>query len=305
MIKEKAYDLGFSFCGVAKAEYLADQAPRLEKWLKAGMHGEMAYLADNFDKRLDPRKLFPGTKSVVSLLYNYYTNLKPQNHRAPRVSLYAYGKDYHRVLKKKLALLLDHIRNEIGDVSGRAFVDSAPILERAWAARSGLGWLGKNATLINRQQGSFFFLSELLLDLELEYDRPGGDFCADCRLCIDACPTGAIVEPHVIDARKCISYVTIESKGDIPPELAGRLGNWLFGCDICQEVCPFNQQAIPHQEPQFAPRPELLRMTANQWREMTEVQFKELFQGSVVKRTGYDGLKRNLAFLKRESAEDG
>jgi len=297
LIKEKAAALGFSFCGIAKAGFLKDEALRLERWLKLGRQGEMSYLENWYDKRLDPTKLMPGTKSVISLLYNYYTDDKPTEPAAPHISKYAYGENYHSILKEKLQELLGFINSEIGETEGRGFVDSAPIMERAWAVKAGLGWIGKNCLLINPEHGSFFFLAELLLDLELEYDQPTSGSCGDCTLCMEVCPTGAIVEPYIVDARKCISYLTVEYKKEIPQVLADKFHNSIFGCDICQEVCPYNNKAIRHAGPRFQPRPEILSMTRDDWRNLTEESFKDLFVNSVVKRTKFAGLKRNIAAI--------
>jgi epoxyqueuosine reductase len=291
LIKAKAAELGFDRCGIAKAERLEAEAPRFEKWLKAGLNGEMAYLAASLNKRLDPREVVDGAKSVICLLHNYYTNQEPSDPAAPRIAKYAYGRDYHLVLKEKLDALLEYLREQLGAVNGSVFVDSGPILEKAWGARAGLGWIGKNSVLINHDLGSFCFLSELVVDLELEYDRPVRECCADCRLCLEACPTGAIVEPRVIDARKCLSYLTIEFKGELSTQLYRRV----FGCDICQEVCPWNQTAVHHTEPLFDPHPALLTMTAAQWREMTRKTFDTMFRETAIARTGWERLKRNIA----------
>lgn len=297
LIKEEARRLGFSFCGVSKAGFLEEEAPRLEKWLKQGMHGKMSYMENHFDKRLDPTKLVDGAKTVISFLYNYYTPQQQQDNDSPKISKYAYNTDYHFVVKDKLKQLLHYIKDTIGEVHGRAFVDSAPVMERAWAKKSGLGWTGKHTLLINKQQGSYFFLGELIIDLELEPDPPIKDYCGTCTACIDACPTDAIT-PYWVDGSKCISYLTIELKDEIPQEFKGKMDNWAFGCDICQQVCPWNRFSQPHNEPEFEPDPELMTMDARQWHEITEDVFKKLFKNSPVKRTGYKGLKRNLDFLK-------
>jgi len=288
--------LGFDFCGISKAEFLEEEAPRFEKWLKDGKHGQMAYMENYFDKRLDPSLLVDGAKSVISLMYNYYPE-KKQRDDAPKISKYAYGKDYHEVIKEKLSEFLVSLKVEIGEINGRVFVDSAPILEKAWAAKSGLGWVGKNANLISKQQGSFYFLAELIIDVELEYDGPIKDFCGTCTKCIDACPTEAIVAPYVIDGSKCISYLTIELKENIPSEFKGKMDNWVFGCDVCQDVCPWNSFSKPHQQPLFS-NATLLNIDEKSWHEMTEETFKVVFKGSAVKRTKYVGLKRNLEFLE-------
>ncbi|MFH2054622.1 MAG: tRNA epoxyqueuosine(34) reductase QueG [bacterium] len=298
LIKGKAQELGFSFCGVARADFLEEEAPRLEKWLRQGYQGEMRYLEEWFDKRLDPRKLLPGTRTVISLMHNYYTDKLPEDKAAPKIARYAYGKDYHRVVRKKLQTLLEFIRERVGDIQGRGFTDSAPILERAWATRAGLGWIGKNGMLIRRKAGSYFLLAELLVDCELDYDAPESrDLCGKCRLCIDACPTGAILEGRVLDARRCISYLTIEYHGGLPLEFTGKLENRVFGCDICQEVCPHNRWSRQHEEPTFEPHPELLRLTIEQWRELDQQTYERLFAGRAVKRATFAGLRRTLDFL--------
>jgi epoxyqueuosine reductase len=297
LIKAEAKRLGFDFCGISKAGFLEEEAPRLEAWLKAGRHGKMEYMENYFDKRLDPTLLVDGAKSVVSLLYNYYPEQR-QNSEAPKISKYAYGKDYHEVMKEKLKEFLNTLKEQIGDVNGRAFVDSAPVLDKAWAKQSGLGWIGKNANLINKQQGSFFFIAELIIDLELEYDGPMADYCGTCTRCLEACPTQAIVEPFVVDGSKCISYLTIELKDAIPEEFKSRMDNWAFGCDVCQDVCPWNRFSMPHREPQFANQTGLLNLSSDEWFEMTEETFHAVFKHSAVKRTKYKGLKRNLAFIK-------
>ena len=302
-IRRKAQELGFSSVGVSVATELTHEAPRLEAWLKQGMHGEMAYMEGNFDKRLDPRKLLPGTKSVVSLLFNYHNPDKPVDPKAPKVAQYAYGEDYHFVLKWKLKELLKWMRAEWGDVAGRGDVDSAPIMERAWAERSGLGWIGKHSLLLNKNEGSYFFLAEMMLDLELEPDGPVTDHCGSCTRCLDACPTGAIVKPYVVDGSKCISYFTIELRGAIPEPVGAHMDQWMFGCDICQEVCPWNRHASPTTEPRFAPHPRLLDMTQSDWVDLTEDVFREVFKDSAVKRTGLVGLKRNIDLLQRSQSK--
>jgi epoxyqueuosine reductase len=297
LIKEKAKQLGFSFCGISKAEFLLSEAPKLEKWLKENKNGKMAYMENHFDKRLDPTLLVEDSKSVVSLMYNYFTPKNQLDSLAPKISKYAFGEDYHDVVKEKLKELLLFIQIEIGEVNGRCFVDSAPILERAWAAKSGLGWIGKNGNLINKGNGSFFFLAELIIDLELNYDGVVTDHCGTCTACIDACPTQAIVAPTIIDGSKCISYFTIELKEAIPTEMKGKFDNWAFGCDVCQDVCPWNKFSKPHQEPKFEPNEQLLNMNQRDWQEITEQVFSQLFKKSAVKRTKYNGLKRNIDFI--------
>lgn len=297
-IKNEAKRLGFLNCGIAKAEFLKTEAPRLEAWLKNGYQGSMAYMENHFDKRLDPRLLVEGAKSVVSLSFNYYPS-QFQNSESYKISKYAYGQDYHHVIKSKLRELLASIQDEIGEVNGRCFVDSAPVLERAWAERAGLGWNGKHSLLIEKQKGSFFFLAELIIDLELDYDAPTKtDHCGECTRCIDACPTEAILPNNVIDSNKCISHLTIELKDSIPNQFKNDIENWMFGCDICQDVCPWNRFSKPHNEPLFAPKEELLNFNKKDWEEITEETFGKVFQKSAVKRTKYSGLKRNIAFLK-------
>lgn len=298
LIKTEAQRLGFLSCGVSKAGFLEEEAPRLEKWLNQNMHGEMQYMENHFDKRLDPTLLVPGAKSVVSLLLNYYP-AESQIEDTYKISKYAYGTDYHFVIKDKLKQLMHFIEEEIGEVAGRAFVDSAPVLDKAWAAKSGLGWIGKNANLLTRQVGSFYFIAELILDLELDYDTPVTDHCGTCSACIDACPTQAITEPYVVDGSKCISYFTIELKNEIPNQVKGQFDDWMFGCDICQDVCPWNRFSQPHNEPLFNPKPELLSMTKKDWEEITRDVFQKVFQNSAVNRTKLEGLQRNIAFLKK------
>lgn len=295
LIKQTAKQLGFDFCGISKAEFLEEEAPRLENWLKQNRHGEMRYMENYFDKRLDPTLLVDGAKSVVSLLYNYYP-AQQQRPDAPQISKYAYGQDYHEVIKNKLKEFLDILKKEIGNINGRAFVDSAPVLDKAWAKKSGLGWVGKNSNLINKQQGSFFFIAELIIDIELEYDGPIKDFCGTCTRCIDACPTDAIIEPYVVDGSKCISYLTIELKENIPTEFKNKMDHWAFGCDVCQDVCPWNRFSKPHQEPLF--QSHLLNLSEQDWFDMTEEVFQKTFKNSAIKRTKYKGLKRNLEFIK-------
>jgi epoxyqueuosine reductase len=297
LIKLEAQRLGFDFCGISKADFLEEEAPRLEQWLKNGMNGKMHYMENYFDKRLDPRKLVDGAKSVVSLLLNYYTEEKQGDPAAPKISMYAFGKDYHYVIKKKLKELLKFIQAEIGEVNGRVFVDSAPVLDKAWAKKSGLGWIGKNTNLIHPKAGSYFFIAELILDLELESDTPINDYCGTCSLCIDACPTGAIIKPYVVDGSKCISYFTIELKEDIPKQMKSKFENWIFGCDVCQDVCPWNRFSKPHHENDFEPKKEMLQMKKEEWSELTEEVFKKIFKDSALNRAGFNGLKRNINFI--------
>ena len=298
IVKDIAQQLGFMACGISKATFLEEEAPRLESWLNQNHQGQMGYMARNFDKRLDPTKLVPGAKSVVSLLFNYFPEDVPKDASAPKIARYAYGVDYHHVIKDKLFEFMHHIQEKIGEVGGRVFVDSAPVLEKAWAAKSGLGWVGKNTNLIRKQNGSYFFIAELILDIALAADGAVTDHCGSCTACLDACPTDAFVAPYKLDASKCISYFTIELKDAIPNEVKGQFENWAFGCDICQEVCPWNRFATPHNEPDFQPNPELMNMTQNDWSEITEEVFDRLFAVSAVQRTGLKGLKRNLEFLK-------
>jgi len=298
IIKNSARQLGFLSCGISKADFLEAEAPKLEAWLRGGHHGTMSYMERNFDKRLDPRRLVPGSKSIVSLLYNYHSDQKQKDPEAPKISTYAYGTDYHLVIKNKLKAFMDILHREIGEVNGRVFVDSAPVMDKAWAAKSGLGWIGKNTNLISKKVGSFFFIAELILDLDLEYDTPVTDHCGSCTACIDACPTEALIQPYQIDGSKCISYLTIELKEAIPNEFQGKMDNWAFGCDVCQTVCPWNRFATTHQEPDFEPHPELLSLTKKEWEEMNEAVFNTVFRKSAVKRTKYEGLQRNIKFLK-------
>ena len=285
-------------CGISNAGFLEDQAPHLEKWLRQGHHGSMTYMERNFDKRLDPTKLVPGAKSVVSLLYNYFPKESQTDTSAPKISKYAYGKDYHVVIKNKLHELMQVLQEEIGEIQGRVFVDSAPVLDKVWAAKAGLGWIGKHTNLISKQAGSFYFIAELIIDLPLEQDAPVTDHCGSCTACIDACPTQAIVAPYHVDGSKCISYFTIELKEAIPQEFKGQFDNWAFGCDVCQDVCPWNRFSTSHQEPQFEPSPELLQMSKDDWHEITEAVFDRLFAESALQRTQFSGLKRNLDFLR-------
>ena len=298
LIKTKAAELGFFHCGFSKADFLEEEAPKLESWLKQNYQGKMSYMENHFDKRLDPRKLVDDAKSVVTVLYNYYTEDVPEDPDAIKISKYAYGEDYHKVIKDKLYAIFEFITEEIGQVSGRVFVDSAPVMDKAWARRSGAGWIGKNTNLIHPRNGSFFFIAEIILDLDLEADGPIRDYCGRCTRCIDACPTEAIVEPYVVDGSKCISYLTIELKDALlPNEFRGKLDNWAFGCDICQDVCPWNRFSKRHQEERFDPHPDLLNMKRSDWIELTEEVYAELFRNSAVNRTGFKGLMRNIDFL--------
>lgn len=297
-IKTKAIELGFSFCGISKAEFLKDEAPLLEEWLKRGYQGKMSYLENHFDKRLDPGLLVPGARSVISLIYNYFPAKDLAGKNEFKIAKYAYGEDYHTVVKDKLRVLLESIQQEVGEVSGRAFVDSAPVMERVWAKRSGIGWVGKNSLLLNREMGSFFFLAELIIDLELEYDGGVKDYCGTCTACMDACPTDAIPEPYVVDGSRCISYFTIELKEEIPVEVKGKFENWIFGCDICQDVCPWNSFSKPHREERFDPHPDIENMTKQDWIEITEDVFLKLFKKSALQRTKFSGLKRNISFIR-------
>ncbi len=298
LIKAEAKRLGFLSCGVSRAGFLEKDAPRLEQWLNNNHHGQMSYMENHFDKRLDPTKLVEGAKSVVSVLLNYFPKEVQEDTSAPKLSKYAFGHDYHVVIKEKLKALMRFIRDEIGEVGGRVFVDSAPVLDKTWAAKSGLGWIGKNSNLLTQQVGSFYFIAELILDIDLDYDLPTTDHCGSCTACLDACPTEAIVAPYVVDGSKCISYFTIELKDNLPHTMKGKFEDWMFGCDICQDVCPWNRFSKPHQEPLFAPHPDLLSMTKNDWEELTEEVFHDLFQNSAVQRTKFNGLQRNINFLK-------
>ncbi len=297
LLKTKATELGFFYCGFSKADFLEEEAPRLEKWLNLNYQGKMSYMANYFDKRLDPRLLVDDAKTVVSLLLNYYPE-EIQNAESPKISKYAYGEDYHTVIKDKLKELIQYLKENIGEINGRAFVDSAPVMDKVWANKSGLGWIGKNSNLIHPKEGSFFFIAELILDIEIEPDGPMKDYCGTCTRCIDACPTGAIVQPYVVDGSKCISYLTIELKDELlPNEFKGKMDNWMFGCDICQDVCPWNRFAKITQEPRFKPNPLLLELKSNDWKELNEEVFNQLFKHSAVKRTKFNGLHRNVKFL--------
>ena len=297
LVKEIALDLGFSYCGISKADFLSDEAKHLDTWLKRGYQGKMDYLERHFDKRLDPRKLVPGAQSVISLLYNYAPK-KDETDKSPyKIARYAYGRDYHFVIKDKLVQFMDRMKVSIGNIEGRVFVDSAPVHERAWAAKSGLGWIGKNTLLINKDSGSYFFLAELILDLKLESDGPIKDYCGTCTKCMDACPTDAIAEPYIVDGSRCISYLTIELKDELPNEFRNKMEGWTFGCDICQEVCPWNRFSQPNKEPQFAPQG-WEKLSKTEWEEMTAEVFGNVFKKSPVKRTRFKGLKRNISFVQ-------
>lgn len=303
LIKSLANGLGFNYCGIAKAALLTNDAKRLEQWLAKGMHGNMQYMENHFDMRIDPTKLVPGAKSVITLLLNYFPE-KQQHSEMPKIAKYAYGKDYHEVIRDKMKELIRLMKETIGEVNGRGFVDSAPVLERAWAVKSGLGWVGKNGNLINKQQGSFFFIATLITDLELEYDSPYvKDFCGTCTKCIDSCPTDAILPDKVIDGSKCISYFTIELKEALIPEsMNGKFDNWMFGCDTCQDVCPWNRFSKRTNEEAFTPIPAILNFSFNQWEELTEESFKEIFKQSPLKRSKFAGIKRNLHFIKTSNS---
>ncbi len=298
-VKAEARRLGFMSCGISKAEFLEREAPRLEDWLNKNRNGEMGYMENHFDKRLDPTLLVPGAKSVVSLLFNYFPK-EQQRDDSYKISKYAYGTDYHLVIKDRLKELLFSLEEKIGKIEGRAFVDSAPVLDKAWAARSGLGWIGKNSNLLTKQVGSFYFIAELIIDLDLEYDTPVTDHCGSCTACIDACPTDAIVEPYVVDGSKCISYFTIELKNEIPAYAQNQMEDWMFGCDICQDVCPWNRFSKAHNEPLLNARPQILDYSKEDWKELTQEVFSDIFRKSPVKRTKYEGLMRNISFLNEK-----
>ena len=298
-IKNKAIDLGFISCGISKSGFLSDEVNRFEKWLNNNYHGKMSYMERNFDKRMDTTKLVEGSKSVISLLYNYYPSTKINNDNNFKISKYAYGKDYHFIIKKKLKTLLNEMRNEIGHIDGRVFVDSAPILERAWAKKSGLGWIGKNTNLISKKTGSFFFIAEIIVDIELDYDHEIKDYCGSCTACLDSCPTDALYEPYKIDASKCISYFTIELKDKFPDNLNEDFKDWIFGCDICQDVCPWNSFSKSNNDPLLKPREELVNFTKRDWIELTDEVFKVVFRESPIKRTKYQGLKRNIQYASK------
>lgn len=300
-IKREALRLGFESIGISKAGFLEEDAPRLEQWLKKGYHGQMNYMENHFEKRLNPQLLVEGAKSVISLSYNYYPE-KKQIEDSFKISKYALGEDYHHVIKDKLKIFLNYISEEIGEINGRAFVDSAPVMERSWAKKSGLGWVGKHSLLIQKSKGSYYFLAQLILDLELDYDQEfSTDHCGSCTRCIDACPTAAILPQSTIDSSKCISYLTIELKTAIPESFKGQFNDWMFGCDICQEVCPWNRFSRPTKEPLFDAQDKLLKMKKSEWVELSEDLFTELFRKSAVKRTKFTGLKRNIHFLTSNS----
>ncbi|MBS1599567.1 MAG: tRNA epoxyqueuosine(34) reductase QueG [Bacteroidetes bacterium] len=304
-IKKIAAISGFDFCGIARAEPLDDDARRLEQWLNQGMHGSMHYMEKYFELRVNPYKLVPGAKSVITLLLNYFPSDRQQAD-APKISSYAFGKDYHEVIREKLNFLLSEIKKNIGDVHGRGFVDSAPVLERSWAVKSGLGWIGKNGNMITKKSGSFFFIATLIVDIDLEYDDPfAKDFCGTCTKCIDACPTEAILDDKIVDGSKCISYFTIELKDLVIPEkMKGKFDGWMFGCDTCQDVCPWNRFSQSTKEPQFTPIPEILNFTKTDWEDLTEENFKIIFQHSPLKRSKFEGIRRNLKFLAQDSNDD-
>ncbi len=301
LIKAEAYRLGFDNCGISRAEYLTEYEPHLKKWLEKGLHGEMDYMAGNLQKRLDPEKLVKGTKSVISVILSYNTNQKQAGRLVPFISKYAFGRDYHKVVRKKLKALLAYISRKIHPVSGRVFVDSAPVLDRVWAERAGLGWIGKNSNLISPVYGSFVFIGSVFTDLELEYDKPVREMCGDCTRCIDACPTQAIIRPKIIDSRRCISYLTIEYKGQLPESIREKFHNRIFGCDICQDVCPWNRKAPLHKTEDFMPSKELLEMKRSDWINLDEKKYNQLFEGSAVKRAGFNELKRNIRFVSNNN----
>ena len=297
MIKKEAERLGFLSCGISKAEFLESEAPRLEKWLSNNMHGEMIYMENYFDKRLDPRLLVDGAKTVISLLMNYYPS-QFQVEDSYKLSKYAYGRDYHGVIKKRMSELTAFIRNNIGEINSEIFIDSAPVLDKAWAVKSGLGWMGKNTNLISKKTGSFFFIAEIICDLDLDYDTIVTDHCGSCTACIDACPTQAIEQPYVVNGSKCISYFTIELQNQIPTEMKGKFDDWMYGCDVCQDVCPWNRFSKPHNEPLFEPRANLLELTKQDWNALNKETYNKVFKKSAVKRIKFEGLVKNIEFIK-------
>lgn len=302
---EYCKNLGFSHIGISPINRLDEEVPKLEKWLSSGFHGQMGYMENHFEMRLNPELLLPGAKSIISLSYNYFHSKKPINTDSLKISQYAYGEDYHLVIKEKLKLIVRNLQKEIGQFQARVFVDSAPILERVWAKKSGLGWIGKNTLLLNKNMGSFFFLAEIVCDISFDqYDGPTTDHCGTCTACIDACPTDAIIEPYQLDASKCISYLTIELKDKIPDEFNGKMNDWIFGCDVCQDVCPWNRHSKPHNEPRFEPSQKMMELSKSDWNEITEDLFNELFKNSPIKRTKYAGLKRNIAFVQENNLKD-
>ena len=301
LIKQKAEKFGFQSCGISKAEFLEEEAPRLETWLNKGYHGEMKYMENHFDKRLNPTLLVDGAKSVISLSYNYFPKVKIDEINNFKISKYAYGEDYHEVIKDILKEMVAELQEEIGEFGFRVFVDSAPVLEKAWARKSGLGWVGKNANLITKKHGSFYFLAEIICDLELDYDLAVTDHCGSCRACIDACPTQAIVSDRIVDGSKCISYATIELKNEIPDYFNGKMDDWMFGCDVCQDVCPWNRFSAPTLQEKFAPNFQKLNFRKNEWKELTQELFSEIFKKSAVKRTKFSGLMRNVNLLNDHS----
>ena len=301
LIKQKAEKFGFQSCGISKAEFLEEEAPRLEAWLNKGYHGEMKYMENHFDKRLNPTLLVDGAKSVISLSYNYFPKVKIDEINNFKISKYAYGEDYHEVIKDILKEMVAELQEEIGEFGFRVFVDSAPVLEKAWARKSGLGWVGKNANLITKKHGSFYFLAEIICDLELDYDLAVTDHCGSCRACIDACPTQAIVSDRIVDGSKCISYATIELKNEIPDYFNGKMDDWMFGCDVCQDVCPWNRFSAPTLQEKFAPNFQKLNFRKNEWKELTQELFSEIFKKSAVKRTKFSGLMRNINLLNDHS----
>jgi len=298
LVKRLAKEQGFDACGISAAGFLEEEATGLENWLNAGFHGTMSWMERHFDERLDPRKLVPGAKSVISVVLNYFPD-QEQRADAPKISKYAYGRDYHKVIRGKLKRMLLYIQDEIGEVSGRGFVDSAPVMDRAWARKSGLGWVGKHSLLLSKGSGSFFFIGALIVDIELEPDGPTTDHCGSCTACIDACPTSAIVAPTVVDSNKCISYLTIEYKGALPSEYQEKMEDWVYGCDICQDVCPWNRFSTPHSEDDFNIRDSIQNNDRETWEEITHELWEEITKGSAMRRIGFDGFKRNLGFIKK------